>query len=71
MISLFLFFLSEVGYSLPTSKLLRYDIRMTTAVDCHGRLGSLKSVNQDTMDVSVDLDRLSFRFSFTYGGQCR
>lgn len=39
--------LPEVGNSLPIEKLLYFDLRMTTAINSEGSVGSWQSVNYD------------------------
>lgn len=49
----------KAGHFLPTAKLLCFETRMTTSVDCKDSVGSWKNVNQDAMGVDVNLFRLS------------
>lgn len=45
----------EPGHFLPIAKLACLGLRMTTAIDRHGRIDSWQGVNQDEMSVGLDI----------------
>lgn len=52
--------LLEAGRSLSIAKLKCFNLKMTTAVNCYGNVGSWQSVGQDEVSVDVDRGRLFF-----------